>query len=313
MRIFILAGSAILLAAPAFAQDSCAGSHDLRLTNGRIHTMNGADTVVSEVVIQDGKFAAVGPTRDLKLSPCTKTINLGGRTVVPGLIDNHNHIVLLGLRPGHDLRLETAANIAEVQAAVKARAAEVPKGEFVTAMGGWNVAQFAEKRMPTLEELDAATSDHPVLLYQSFTGPAATNSAGRAFFTSKGVMVGANGSIGANAPSLAALNALRAAQTFDDKKRGTLDAMNYATSMGITTSVDMGAFNIPGTPDLQDAFIFDGLASSNPFTHVRRLHGPSSRRQDDLAPAHLLPEHGYPPRRSPFKRTRPQHSAQPGR
>ena len=50
--------------------------------------------------------------------------------------------------------------------------------------------------------------------------------------------------------------------------------MNYATSMGITTSVDMGAFNIPGTPDLQDAFIFDGLASANPFTHVRRLSWP---------------------------------------
>lgn len=265
MRIFIVA-SFLLFAAPAFAQDSCAGSDDLRLTNGRIHTMNAQNTIVSEVTIQDGRFAAVGPTRNLKLDPCTKTINLGGRTVVPGLIDNHNHIVLLGLRPGHDLRLETAANIADVQAMIRARAAQVPKGEFITAMGGWNVAQFAEKRMPTLEELDAAASDHPVILYQAFTGPAATNSAGRAFFTSKGVTVGANGSIGANGPSVAALNALRSVQTFEDKKRGTLDAMNYAASMGITTSVDMGAFLIPGTPDIQDSFTFDGLASANPFT-----------------------------------------------
>lgn len=265
MRIFIVA-SFLLFAAPAFAQDSCAGSDDLRLTNGRIHTMNAQNTIVSEVTIQDGRFAAVGPARNLKLDPCTKTINLGGRTVVPGLIDNHNHIVLLGLRPGHDLRLETAANIADVQAMIRARAAQVPKGEFITAMGGWNVAQFAEKRMPTLEELDAAASDHPVILYQAFTGPAATNSAGRAFFTSKGVTVGANGSIGANGPSVAALNALRSVQTFEDKKRGTLDAMNYAASMGITTSVDMGAFLIPGTPDIQDSFTFDGLASANPFT-----------------------------------------------
>ncbi len=265
MRIFIVA-SFLLFAAPAFAQDSCAGSDDLRLTNGRIHTMNAQNTIVSEVTIQDGRFAAVGPARNLKLDPCTKTINLGGRTVVPGLIDNHNHIVLLGLRPGHDLRLETAANIADAQAMIRARAAQVPKGEFITAMGGWNVAQFAEKRMPTLEELDAAASDHPVILYQAFTGPAATNSAGRAFFTSKGVTVGANGSIGANGPSVAALNALRSVQTFEDKKRGTLDAMNYAASMGITTSVDMGAFLIPGTPDIQDSFTFDGLASANPFT-----------------------------------------------
>lgn len=266
MRLFIVANLIVMLGAPLLAQDSCADSRDLRLTNGRIHTMDARDSLVSEVTIQDGRFAAVGPARNLKLDPCTKTINLGGRTVVPGLIDNHNHIVLLGLRPGHDLRLETAANIAEVQAAIKARAAQVPKGEFITAMGGWNVAQFAEKRMPALEELDAATSDHPVILYQAFTGPAATNSAGRAFFTSKGVAVGANGSIGANGPSVAALNALRSVQTFDDKKRGTLDAMNYAASMGITTSVDMGAFLIPGTPDIQGSFTFDGLASANPFT-----------------------------------------------
>ena len=73
------------------------------------------------------------------------------------------------------------------------------------------------------------------------------------------------GAIGANAPSLAALNALRAAQTFEDQKRGTLDAMAYATRMGVTTSADMGVFVIPGTPDVQDAFTFDTLASGNPF------------------------------------------------
>jgi predicted amidohydrolase YtcJ len=251
---------------PALQQDGCAGARDLRLTNGRIVTMDARNSIVSEVTIQDGRFAAVGPPRDLKLSPCTRTINLGGRTVVPGLIDNHNHIVLLGLRPGHDVRLELASSIAQVQAAIKARAANVPAGEFITGMGGWNQAQFTEKRLPTLAELDAADSNHPVIVYQSFTGPAATNSAGRAFFTSKGVAVGETGAIAANAPSLAALNALRAAQTFEDQKRGTADAMAYAASVGVTTSVDMGAFIIPGTPDIQSSFTFDGLASANPFT-----------------------------------------------
>jgi predicted amidohydrolase YtcJ len=208
----------------------------------------------------------VGPPRDLKLSPCTRTVNLGGRTVVPGLVDNHNHIVLLGLRPGHDVRLELASSIAQVQVAIKARAASVPAGQFITGMGGWNPAQFTEKRLPTLAELDAADSSHPVIVYLGFTGPAATNSAGRAFFTSKGVAVDATGAIATNAPSLAALNALRAVQTFEDQKRGTLDAMAYAASVGVTTSVDMGAFVIPGTPDIQSAFTFDGLASANPFT-----------------------------------------------
>lgn len=267
MRSTILTILALVASVPAlaFQRDVCTGSRDLHLTNGRIVTMDRRDTVVTEVTIQNGRFAAVGPARDLKLSPCTRTVNLAGRTVVPGLIDNHNHIVLLGLRPGHDLRLETAANIADIQAAIKAKAAQTPPGEFISAMGGWNVAQFAEKRMPTLAELDAAAPDHPVILYQAFTGPAATNSKGRDFFTSKGVMVGANGSIAANAPSVAALNALRSVQTFEDQKRGTMDAMAYAASVGVTTSADMGAFIIPGTADIQDSFTFDGLASANPF------------------------------------------------
>jgi predicted amidohydrolase YtcJ len=69
-----------------------------------------------------------------------------------------------------------------------------------------------------------------------------------------------------NAPSLAALNALRAVQTFDDKKRGTQDAMAYSASVGVTTNADMGAFNLPGTPDLQGSFEADTLASANQFT-----------------------------------------------
>jgi predicted amidohydrolase YtcJ len=242
--------------------DRCDGARDLRLVHGKIHTMDQGNSVVSSVTIENGLFVAEGQP----LSRCTKTIDLHGRIAVPGLIDNHNHIVLLGLRPGYDTRLETAASVADVQALLKTRAHTVPAGAFLTAMGGWNAAQFAEKRLPRLAELDAAVPDHPVLLFQAFTGPAATNTAGKAFFTGKGVAVGDTGLIAANAPSLAALNALRAVQTFEDKKRGTLDAMAYAASVGVTTSVDMGAFVIPGTPDAQDSFLFDGLASADPFS-----------------------------------------------
>jgi predicted amidohydrolase YtcJ len=245
----------------AMAAGNCAGSRDLRLVNGKIVTMDARNSVLSSVAIQNGHFDLSGG----KFSPCTKTINLHGRTAVPGLIDNHNHIVLLGLRPGYDTRLETAASIKDVQAAIAERAKSVPAGKFITAMGGWNPAQFAEKRLPTLEELDAAAPHHPVLIFLSFTGPAATNTLGRAFFAGKGIEVSAAGAIGANAPSLAALNALRSIQTFEDKKRGTLDALAYSASVGVTTDVDMGAFVIPGLPDIQDSFVFDGLASADPF------------------------------------------------
>ncbi len=244
--------------------DPCANARDLRLVNGRILTMDAQGSTVSEVTIQDGRFVAVGQPAS-RLSPCTREIDLGGRTVVPGLIDNHNHIVLLGIRPGHDTRLETAASMADVQAAFRARATAVPAGEFLTAMGGWNPAQFAEKRLPTLAELDAAAPDHPVLVFQAFTGPAATNTLGRAFFTGRGVAVSDTGGIGANAPSLAALNALRAVQTFEDRKRGTLDALAYSASVGVTTNVDMGAFIPPDAPQAASSFAADTLATADPF------------------------------------------------
>src|SRR5499427_7179047 len=259
---------ATLVASSSLAQApeaNCAGSRDLHLVNGKIATMDGKNTIVNEVTIQNGVFTAVGKGGG-RLSSCTKTIDLKGRTVVPGLVDNHNHILLLGLRPGYDTRLETAASIADVQAIVRARAKSVPAGGFITAMGGWNSAQFAEKRLPTLAELDAADADHPVIVYQSFTGPAAVNTRAKAFFSGRNIAVSDSGAIAINAPSIAALNALRSVQTFSDQLRGTTDALAYSASVGVTTNVDMGAFLNPGLPDIQESFTFDGLATFNPFT-----------------------------------------------
>ena len=268
---------------------SCAGSRDLRLVNGKIVSMDARNSTLRSVTIQNGRFDFSGA----KPSPCTKTIDLHGRTAVPGLIDNHNHIVLLGLRPGYDTRLETAASIKDVQATIAARAKSVPAGKFITAMGGWNPAQFAEKRLPTLEELDAAAADHPVLVFVAFTGPAATNSMGKAFFAGKGIEVSATGAIAANAPSVAALNALRSIQTFEDKQRGTMDALAYSASVGVTTNVDMGAFVIPGLPDIEDSFVFDGLASADPFHMYDAFLALAPGEEDDGAVARVLSQHGH--------------------
>jgi predicted amidohydrolase YtcJ len=271
VAISLLAGSTML--APALAKDKdgdkCAGSRDLRLVNGKIHTLDASNSIVSSVTIQNGKIASVGNDGDPSGGPCMQVINLGGRTAVPGLVDNHNHFLLLGLRPGHDTRLETAASMADVQAAIRARVKTVKPGDWITAMGGWTPAQFAENRLPMLVELDAAAPNNPVLVFNSFTGPAATNTLGKNFFISKGVPVGTTGdpgSIAANAPSLAALNALRAIQTFADKKQGTLDAMAYSASVGVTTNVDMGGFVIPGSKYSEASDQFDTLASWDPFT-----------------------------------------------
>ena len=189
----------------ARVKDSCAGARDLKLINGKIVTMDKQNTVVSEVTIQNGLVTATSSSS--KLSLCTKVINLRGRTVVPGIVDNHNHIVLLGMRPGHDIRLETAASIADVQAMIQARVKTVPAGAFITALGDWNIKQFTEKRLPTLAELDAAAPANPVLINGG--GGTVTNSRGKSFFEGKGVTVAASGVI-VNPAFPAALNALRA-------------------------------------------------------------------------------------------------------
>jgi predicted amidohydrolase YtcJ len=249
---------------------SCAGSRDLRLVNGKIHTLDASNSIVSSVTIKDGKITSVGNSvgddEDSSGGRCMQVINLGGRTAVPGLVDNHNHFLLLGLRPGHDTRLERATSIADVQAAISARVKTVKAGDFITAMGGFTPAQFAENRLPNLAELDAAAPANPVLVFNSFLGPSTTNTLGRNFFTSKGITVDAAGNLNATGASIAALNALRAIQTFADKKQGTLDAMAYSASVGVTTNVDMGGFVLPGTPNADASDQFDTLASWDPFT-----------------------------------------------
>ena len=245
----------------------CPEGRELTLSNGRIHLLDAANSVVSSVTIRNGKVAAIGHDGSGSFTPgCRQFVNLEGRTAVPGLVDNHNHIVLLGLRPGYHTPIETAQSFRDIRKIYEKRIAGAPTGAFITSIGGFNPVQFAEKRLPTLAELDAIAPSNPVYLQVAFTGPSTTNSAGRAFFQSRGVVVGADGSIAANTQTVAALNALRAVQTFDDKRRGTVDALKYSAALGVTTSFDMGGFLIPGSPDHEDEFTFDGAASWDPYT-----------------------------------------------
>jgi predicted amidohydrolase YtcJ len=212
---------------------------ELVLHNGRISTLDERNPAATSVLIRDNRFAAVGTGRGIPPhAGCAPVIDLRQRRVVPGLIDNHSHIVSLGLRPGYDTRLETAFTIAAIQDALRQRSRSVPAGGFITAIGGWHTNQVAEKRLPTGAELDAAVPAHPTLVALAFAGPASVNRLGREWLQQHGVAVAADGSIPANAPTLAAFNALRAAQTFDDQKRTTLDSLRYAASLGLTTHQD---------------------------------------------------------------------------
>jgi hypothetical protein len=245
----------MLCAGSALAQRGadCPLGADLLFVNGRIHTMDASDTVVATIHVVADRIAAVGGRP--RPTPCTQRIDLNGRTAIPGIIDNHNHIVLLGLRPGHDTRLENAHSIAAVLQTLAAKAAALRQGAWITSIGGFDINQFVPPpgapRFPTLAELDGVTPNHPVYLQQSFSGPAVTNGLGKAFFESHDIEVGADGAIagGFNVPnpSTRALFALRLLQTLDDQMRGTLDALRYAASLGITTHLDQGGFPAAGS------------------------------------------------------------------
>jgi predicted amidohydrolase YtcJ len=221
---------------PALASaQPCPGGRLLLLTNGKIHTMDAKRTVVSKVRIANGRFVEVGDAANAS-GGCTDTIDLRGRTVIPGMIDNHFHVQLVGSRPGYETRtIETAFSIAEVQNVIRERTKSVPEGAFITAIGGLQPRQFAENRMPTLAELDAAAPRHPVYIHAAFNGPAATNSLGKKFFESRGITVSDTGVIEQNGPSWDALDALRANWTLADTKRTMRQVFSYFNSVGLTT------------------------------------------------------------------------------
>jgi predicted amidohydrolase YtcJ len=169
---------AVLVAAPSFGQSRETFCGEIVLHNGRIATMDARDTMASSIVIRGERIAAVATTQGISPhSACATVIDVGGRRVIPGMIDTHDHPSYFTARPGYYTVLDTAASIADIEAKIRARAASVAAGEWVTSLGGWSLAQIAEKRMPTAAELDAATSTHPVLLV--LAGSGAANSLGR--------------------------------------------------------------------------------------------------------------------------------------
>jgi predicted amidohydrolase YtcJ len=269
-----------MLGTPALALNPRGKKHkpshpdpDLILRDGRIHTMDGSNRVVSSVALKDGRFIEVGNVGRSNYGRETKVIDLDGRTVVPGIIDNHNHLVLMGNRPGYHTPLENAHSIAEALATYAARARRVPPGAWITTIGGFhfnhlyaNPADKTTGRFPTLAELDSVTPNNPVWLSISFNGPSVTNSAGRAILNGlvvdgAPISVAADGAIaGSGGQSTRVLLHLR--QTLlnpAERRRSTIDAMKYAAGLGVTTHIDQGAFQATNTAT-------DGAAHEDNFT-----------------------------------------------
>ena len=207
---------------------------DLILVNGRF--VDGRGEVATTMTVRNGRIA--GTVRPL--APDARTIDLGGRTVIPGFFDAHVHFTRAGVNPGYEARrIERAFSIAEVQAAIARRAERVPRGAFITCIGGWNHTQFAERRRPTRAELDEAAPDHAVYVAGTGGGTGAiANGLGLRWLEARGVTVDTATGVVASAP--AALAALQGAQTPDDRLRGTADLNAHANGLGLTGVINAG-------------------------------------------------------------------------
>ncbi|WP_246269296.1 amidohydrolase [Chitinophaga oryzae] len=140
---------------------------DLVLYNGKIHTVDPSNPRATAVAISDGRFVAVGDDQVILQqygAAGTVQIDLKGKRVIPGLNDSHIHLIRGGLNYNLELRWDGVPSLSDALAMLKKQVAVTPSPQWVRVVGGWTEHQFAEKRMPTLEELNTIAPDTPVFI-----------------------------------------------------------------------------------------------------------------------------------------------------
>src|SRR5271169_4695619 len=141
-------------------------SADLILKNGLFTTLDRSNPAATAVAIEGGVFTTVGRDHDVMQHAGEKTviIDLKGRRVLPGLIDNHLHIIRGGLNFNMELRWDGVTSLADAMAMLKQQVAVTPPPQWVRVVGGFTEHQFVEKRLPTIDELNAVAPQTPVFL-----------------------------------------------------------------------------------------------------------------------------------------------------
>jgi predicted amidohydrolase YtcJ len=133
--------------------------------NAKIAT-NGVPSFVEAIAIESGKVTTTGKSDEIlrQRGPATKVIDGNGRTVIPGLNDSHMHPIRGGLNYNLELRWDGVPSLADALRMLKEQAARTPAPQWVRVVGSWTEFQFAERRMPTLDEINAAAPDTPVFV-----------------------------------------------------------------------------------------------------------------------------------------------------
>jgi len=275
-------------------------SPDLILHRGRFTTLDRSNPVASAVAIKDGVFSAVGRDEDVMplAIPTTRIVDLKGRRALPGLIDNHLHIIRGGLNFNMELRWDGVRTLADAMAMLKRQVAITPPPQWVRVVGGFTAHQFAEKRLPTIEELNAVAPDTPVFLLhlydRAFLNAAALRAVGYTKDTPEPpageIVRDANGNptglllAKPNAAILYATLAKGPKLPFDYQVNSTRHFMRELNRLGVTGAIDAGGGfqNYP-----EDYAVIQKLAEENQLT-VRLAYNlftqkPKAEKEDFLS------------------------------
>ncbi|NML41927.1 amidohydrolase [Chitinophaga sp. G-6-1-13] len=230
---------------------------DIVLYNGKIHTIDPSNTRATAVAISDGKFVAVGDDNTILQQygeEGTVQIDLKGKCVVPGLNDSHIHLIRGGLNYNLELRWDGVPSLSDALAMLKKQVAITPSPQWVRVVGGWTEHQFAEKRMPTLEEINAIAPDTPVFIMHLYDRALLNRAALRAVGFTKDTPAPPGGVIEKNSKGeptgliLASPNAMILYSTlakgpklsYEHQVNSTRHFMKELNRFGITSVIDAG-------------------------------------------------------------------------
>src|SRR6201985_3782140 len=229
---------------------------DLVLHNGRLTTLDRANPTATGVAIKDGKFVAVGGDAEVMrlAGSATRVIDLKGRSALPGLIDNHLHIIRGGLNFNMELRWDGVRSLAVAMDMLRAQVAITPAPQWVRVVGGFTEHQFDEKRLPTIDEINAAAPDTPVFLLHLYDRALLNGAALRAAGYTKDTPNPAGGEIQRdragnptgmliarpNAGILHSPLAKGPLLPYEDQLISTRHFMRELNRLGITSAIDAG-------------------------------------------------------------------------
>jgi len=229
---------------------------DTILRNGRITTLDRAKPEAEAIAIRGGLIKAVGATDEIMrlAGDNTEVIDLAGRRVIPGLNDSHTHLIRGGLNYNMELRWEGTPSLADALPMLKEQAARTPAPQWVRVVGGWSEFQFAERRMPTLDEINTAAPDTPVFILHLYGRALLNRAALRALGITKDTPNPPGGTIehGANGEPTGLLIATPSALILystlaqgpklplEDQLNSTRHFMRELNRLGITSVIDAG-------------------------------------------------------------------------